>query len=310
MKNIGFIFPGQGAQYIGMGKSLYENYGVARRVFDKAESVLGFGLKDICFNGPEEEITKTDICQPAILTCSAAAMEVLKETRGFIPSLCGGLSLGEYSALVCSGALAFDEAVALVYKRGRFMREACEETDGTMASLIGCDEGKAAEFAEQASCEGVVTVANLNCPGQVVISGEKKAVYKALELAKSAGIRKAVELKVAGAYHSPLMKSAKNRLTEELERVEIKKPLIRCASNVLGNFYSEKDDIKYFLSEQITSPVLWQDCAEAIIREGCNLFFEPGCGKVLTGLLKRIDASKRCLTIEKKEDIENLTGSV
>ncbi|MBN2189937.1 MAG: ACP S-malonyltransferase, partial [Candidatus Aureabacteria bacterium] len=261
MRIVSFVFPGQGSQYIGMGKSLYENYESARRVFDKAEDILGFGLKALCFNGPEEEILKTDICQPAILTCSMAAMVVLKDDYGIIPSSCGGLSLGEYSALVCSGALEFEDAVSLVYKRGRFMQEACEETEGAMASVIGSDEGKVNEFVRRAACEGIISVANMNCPGQIVISGEKKAVRKAMEIAKSAGVRKIIELKVAGAYHSPLMESAKTKLKKVLEEVVIKKPSVKCASNVLGAFYTETDDIKALLSDQVTSPVLWQKCA-------------------------------------------------
>ncbi len=310
MRIISFIFPGQGSQYVGMGKSLYENYESARCIFDKAEDILGFALKTLCFDGSGEDILKTDICQPAILTCSTAAMAVLKDDYGIIPSFCGGLSLGEYSGLVCSGALLFEDALSLVQKRGRFMQEACEETEGTMASVIGSDENKVNEFVREAACEGVISVANMNCPGQIVISGEKKAVYKAVELAKAAGIRKIIELKVAGAYHSPLMESAKSKLRKELETVVIKRPSVKCASNVLGTFYSETDDIKDLLSDQVTSPVLWQKCVESIIKEKCDLFFEPGCGRVLTGLMKRIDTSKTCIVIEKKEDLESLKTGV
>lgn len=308
MKKVAFVFPGQGSQYAGMGKDFYDSYSSAREVFDKADEVLGFGLSDICFNGTEEKLTSTDICQPAILTCSIAAAKTIEDELKVKPVMCGGLSLGEYSALVCAGALKFEDAVSLVYKRGSFMQEACEKNEGTMASLLGADEKKAREIVEKVS--GEIGVANINSPGQVVISGSRPAVSKAVEIAKEAGIKRAIEIKVAGAYHSSLMREAEEKLICELNKVELGLPLMKVTCNVSGAFYNEKSDIRALLAAQVTSPVLWQKCVEAMIADGVDLFVEPGCGKVLTGLLKRIDSGKKCCVVENNEGLETLKSLV
>ena len=308
MKKVAFVFPGQGSQYAGMGKDFYNSYSSAREVFDKADEVLGFSLSEICFNGTEEKLTSTDICQPAILTCSIAAAKTIEEEFGVKPVMCGGLSLGEYSALVCAGALKFEDAVSLVYKRGSFMREACEKNEGTMASLLGADEKKAREIVEKVS--GEIGVANINSPGQVVISGSRPAVSKAIEIAKEAGIKRAIEIKVAGAYHSSLMREAEEKLICELNKVELAPPVMKVTCNVSGGFYNEKSDIRALLATQVTNPVLWQRCVETMIADGVDLFVEPGCGKVLTGLLKRIDWAKKCCVVENNEGLETLKSLV
>lgn len=311
MKKIAFIFPGQGSQYAGMGKDFYNSYSSAREVFDKADEILGFSLSEICFNGPEEKLTSTDICQPAILTCSIAAAKTIEAELRIKPVMCGGLSLGEYSALVCAGALRFEDAVSLVYKRGSLMREACEKNEGTMASLLGSDEKTAREIVEKVSGEtGEIGVANINSPGQVVISGSRPAVLKAIGIAKEAGIKRAIEIKVAGAYHSSLMREAEEKLVGELNKVELASPVMKITCNVSGSFYNEKSDIRALLATQVTSPVLWQKCVESMIEDGIDLFVEPGCGKVLTGLLKRIDSGKKCCVVENNKSLETLKSLV
>ncbi len=308
MKKIAFIFPGQGSQYAGMGKYFYNSYSSAREVFDKADEVLGFSLSEICFNGTEEKLTSTDICQPAILACCIAAAKTIEKELRIKPIMCGGLSLGEYSALVCAGVLKFEDAVSLVYKRGSLMQEACEKNEGTMASLLGADEKKAREIVEKVS--GEIGVANINSPGQVVISGSRPAVLKAIEIAKETGIKRAIEIKVAGAYHSPLMRAAEEKLIGELNKVELSSPMMKITCNVSGDFYNEKSDIRALLATQVTRPVLWQRCVDAMIADGVDLFVEPGCGKVLTGLLKRIDSGKECCAVENNEGLETLKSLV
>ena len=302
IERIGFLFPGQGAQYAGMGKDLYENSEVARSLFEKADRVLNFKLSKLCFEGPQDILKKTDICQPAIFTVSIAAMETLKELKDLRPDFLAGLSLGEYSALCAAGALDFADALILLRKRGQLMQEAAEECPGEMISIIGVSRENVAEIAKQADAE----VANLNCPGQIIVSGSSQNIERARQLAQEAGARKIIALDVAGAFHSKFMKNAGLKLEKELERVDIKMPQAQVVSNVDARPYKTVAQIKKYLTQQISSSVLWQDSCEFMLKEGVNKFYEIGPGKVLKGLMGRINANVPVINIDKYEDITKL----
>ena len=304
IERIGFLFPGQGAQYAGMGKNLYENSEVARSFFEKADSVLNFKLSNLCFDGPEDMLKKTDICQPAIFTVSIAALETLKATKNLKADFLAGLSLGEYTALCAAGAIDFADALILLRKRGQLMQEAAEENPGKMISIIGLSRESVLEIAKQADVE----VANLNCPGQIVVSGSSQNIARARQLAQEAGARKVITMDVAGAFHSKFMKNAGLKLEKELERVDIKMPQAAVVSNVDARPYKTVAQIKKYLTQQISSPVLWQDSCEFMIDQGINKFYEIGPGKVLKGLMGRINSNVRVINIEKKEDMLNLVN--
>ncbi len=284
------IFPGQGAQFVGMGKDVFASSKRAAEVFEKANELLGFDLKTICFEGPEEKLECTDIQQPAILVTGIAYMEALSE-RGNLEAefqATGGLSLGEYTALYFAGSLSFEDAVKLVRKRGELMQAAAEANPSSMVSLIGADEAKAEELCQKAAQGEVLVPANLNCPGQVVISGAKGACARAVELADEVGCR-AVALKVAGAFHSPLMQSAADELGQVLASTTINEPRIPVLSNVTSDYHSSPDSIRELLQKQVTSPVRWQASVERLLGEGYDRFVEAGPGRVLTGMMRKID---------------------
>jgi len=296
----GFLFPGQGAQYVGMGKSLCERFPAARAIFERANRLLGFDLARICFDGPAEELTKTDISQPAILACSMAALAAM----GNPPcTASAGLSLGEYTALVSAGAIDFDLAVPLVHDRGRWMQEACDERPGTMASIIALDRASVERAAADASAAGTVAIANINCPGQIVISGEIAAVDKACEIARQLGAKMAIKLNVAGAFHSPLMEPARLKLAQRLESVEIREPRFTVVSNVTGKPVQSPGQIRDHLARQVTNPVLWEDGMRYLLGTGIREFAEIGPGKVLAGLMKRIDPSAVVTNIDGAETL-------
>ncbi|MDI6733329.1 MAG: ACP S-malonyltransferase [Planctomycetota bacterium] len=284
---IALLFPGQGAQFVGMGKKLYEQEPKAGELFQKANSILGFDLTKIIFEGPEEELNKTNICQPAILVTSIVAFYVMS-AKGQLPdwSASAGLSLGEYTALVSADAISFEEALKIVERRGTFMQEDCSRTRSTMASVIGLDREKIKDIC--ASVSGIVGIANINSPEQIVISGDVEAVNKAGELLKQAGAKKVIPLKVAGAFHSPLMKTAGTRLASELLKVNIKTPSKDVISNVTADYARTPEEIRSNLSRQVSNPVLWSDSMQKLIQDGYTTFYEIGPGKVLTGLIKRI----------------------
>lgn len=292
-----FIFPGQGSQYVGMGRDLFENNPESRELFEKASAVLGFDLAGLCFNGPEEELKKTYNAQPAILTVSLACLSVLGK-NGVVFNAVAGHSLGEYSALVAAGALAFEDAVRLVRIRGKLMQEAVPLGKGGMAAVLGLDVKSVQEVCRQASEAGVVEAVNLNCPGQVVIAGDNPGLQKAAELARAAGAKKVLPLSVSAPFHSSLMKQAGIKLGEELGRISMSAPAVPVVSNVTARYHTTGEEVGKLLVEQVYSPVRWQESIEFLVEDGVGLFVEVGPGRVLTGLVKKINRNILTLNVE------------
>ncbi|MCM8778602.1 MAG: ACP S-malonyltransferase [Candidatus Omnitrophica bacterium] len=300
-KKIAFVFPGQGAQYVGMGKDVYESFRDVRLLFEKAEGVLKFDLKKLCFEGPAEKLKLTSLAQPAILVVSLSVLEALKILAPDIsPQVVAGLSLGEYSALAFAGAIGFEDAVRLVYKRGEFMEEASRLHPGGMVSLLGLNY----ETVENICRESRAEIANLNCPGQIVISGTQEALEKAVNLAKEKGVKKAIYLEVSGPFHSSLMSSASKKLLVELNRIEIRTPRVPVVSNVTAYFENTPREIHTNLVNQINHPTRWEESVRFMVDGGVTLFLEIGPGKVLSGLIRRIDSSLEVYNIETVQDIK------
>ena len=303
------LFPGQGAQYTGMGKDFYEQFTEAREVFNKANETLGFDLASLCFQGKQEELNKTSICQPAILVTSIAILEVLKKNSSIQMDTCRaacGLSLGEYTAHVAAGSMTFTDGVRLVYKRGLFMQEACNANPGGMVSVIGLEDEKVEQICNEMKSLGIICTANYNSPGQVVISGEKTLLEKASILAKERGARMVVPLKVDGAFHSDLMIPASSKLSRELELTPISKPKIPVVANIHAQYVREPEEIKISLAKQLNSPVRWHQSVSMLIRDGFNQFYEIGPGKSLSGLMKRIDSTQEIKNIDTVEAFKNM----
>jgi len=295
---VGYLFAGQGSQYVGMGKDLYESFPESKAVFDKADKVLGFSISNLCFNGPQEELTKTNNCQPAILAMSIACWQAYKSKHPQIDGYMAGLSLGEYSAYVASGALDFEDAIFLVRRRGEFMEEEAVKHPGKMLSLIGLDLAKVKEICSEAKTE----IANINCPGQTVISGAPESIKKAQVLAKEKGAKLAVILEVSGAFHSSFMQEASLKLTKELGKINITACGFPVISNVTAKPVSSPEEIKQNLILQVVSSVLWEDSIKLILSKGVTSFIEFGPGKVLKGLMRRIDSNVKVANVERKEE--------
>ena len=304
-KRIALVFPGQGAQAVGMGKELAAAHPVAADIFRQADEILGWPLSKICWEGPEEELTKTSVCQPALYVHGLAALAVAREKLGdFTIKGAAGLSLGEFTAHTAAGTFDFATGLRLVAQRGQFMQEACEAARGGMAAMIGAEENTVRDLAAQTD----IDVANINSPGQIVVSGEAAKVAAAVGLAKDYGIRKAVELKVAGAFHSRLMQPAYERLAEVLAATEIKQPAFPVVCNVEGRAVREADDIRRTLVDQVTGSVRWVDCVTCLLDNiGCDTFLELGPGTTLAGMIARIRKGTPVFSVGTADDAAKLS---
>lgn len=303
---IAFIFSGQGAQYPGMGMDISRIYKSSDEVYNEASEALGFDIKKMIFEGEKEALNITENTQPAILTMSIACMKPLLE-NGVIPDVAAGLSLGEYSAYISAGAIAFRDCVSLVRKRGRFMQEAVPIGVGAMAAIIGLDNSVVLEILKGASSAGIVEPANFNCPGQIVIAGEVNAVEKAIELCNEKGARRAVKLPVSAPFHCSMLKPAGEKLAAELEKIVINDLKIPVVSNVTAEYNKDKLKIKNLLVRQVSNPVKWEDSILKMIESKVDTFIEIGPGKVLSGFIKKIDKSVKVLNVE---DIESLNKTL
>jgi len=294
-----WLFPGQGAQVVGMGKDLYAASTVARDLFDRADAILGFKLSALCFDGPAERLDATDVCQPAIFVTSVALAEVWRRGpgRNLAADATAGLSLGEYTALWAAGSLSFEDGVRLTRRRGQLMQAAADANPSTMVSILGLDEPAVKNICEAASTMGIISPANFNCPGQVVVSGTKPACAKAAELAEAAG-GKAVPLAVAGAFHSPLMASAAEGLAAELQQVSLVAPKVPVVANVTGGYHQgDPDSIRALLVEQLTHSTQWQKNMQQLLADGFTDFVEIGPGRVLKGLMRKIDRQATVVSV-------------
>ncbi len=305
MKKTALLFPGQGSQYVGMGKDLYEKYELGKEVYKKAEEILGFDIKEICFNGPDEELKKTEICQPAIFLHSMILFELLKEHEIEVDCFAGH-SLGEYIAITAAGVLDFENGLKLVKRRGELVKEASEENPGSMAAVIGLNREKVKEICDDLNENDVIQPVNFNSPGQIVISGKKELIAVAVESAKSEGALRAIELEVSGAFHTIYMKKAYDGINEYLKDLPMSEPLVPIISNFTAKPMTSLEEIKKNIVEQLINPVLWEDSMEFLIENGIEVFVEVGPGRILRGLLKRIDKNTLCLGVDKAECLEDL----
>jgi len=303
---VAFIFPGQGSQYPGMGRELAQSFASAREVFEEADAALGFAISKLCFEGPAEELQLTANTQPAILTVSVAAARVLRE-KGISADYVAGHSLGEYSALVAAGALSLSDAVRLVRKRGQYMQEAVPVGQGAMAAILGMDSAALDEVCREAAQGEVVSPANLNSPGQVVIAGSASAVARAVELAKGRGAKRAIMLNVSAPFHCALMKPAQDRLSLDLDATEVLDPKVPLVNNVGAQVVTSASVVREGLKQQVTSTVRWEESIRLLRSEGVDLFVEVGPGKVLSGLVRQIDRAAECLRIEDSATLNDVT---
>jgi [acyl-carrier-protein] S-malonyltransferase len=309
MGKTAFIFPGQGAQYIGMGKEIASEYRSASDIYDQASEALELDMRKMIFDGDEETLRITENTQPAIVTASVACLQPLLE-RGIKPDLTAGLSLGEYSAHVASGSMDFMTAVRLVRKRGKFMQEAVPIGVGMMAAIIGLSREDVLECCRQASAIGIVEAVNFNCPGQISIAGEVKAVEKAMELCSGKGARRAVPLAVSAPFHCRMLEPAGEKLMAELEKVDFSDIQIPLVANVTADIVKSSSDIKDLLARQVSSPVLWEDSIKLMLDLGVDTFIEIGPGKVLSGFVRKISKAARAYNIEDLTSLKKTLGEI
>jgi [acyl-carrier-protein] S-malonyltransferase len=294
MKKTALLFAGQGSQTVGMGRDLYDKFESCRSLFASANEVLGRDITKICFEGPEDVLTKTDNAQPAIFLTSLVCLVALKSQLSDLKfDATAGLSLGEFTALTAADAVSFEDGLRMVQARGRFMQEACDSTNGGMASIIGIEDAALAEVCRDAD----VDIANINCPGQIVISGDKDKITKAIELAKMKGARRAIPLVVAGAYHSRLMEHARVKVADALSKLQLQLPRVPVVSNVTARPTATVDEIKDLLVRQVTWPVRWSESMQWLVAQGFTRFIELGPGNVLSGLMKRINKDVEMLSV-------------
>ncbi len=303
MGKIAFVFAGQGAQKIGMGRELAENYKVADAVFTEASEALGFDIKEMIFEGDEATLMLTENTQPAVVTMSIAALRVLEEA-GLKPDVVAGLSLGEYSAHIASGTLSFADGVRLVKKRGRYMQEEVPEGVGAMAAILGLGADEVIECAKQASAEGICEPANFNCPGQIVVSGEVKAVEKACEIAKEMGAKRAMMLAVSAPFHCSMLIGAGEKLAVELEKAELGQMNIPVVTNVTADYIADTAEVKELLKKQVSNSVKWEESVRKMIADGVDTFVEVGPGKALSGFIKKIDKEAAVYNVEDLASLE------
>jgi [acyl-carrier-protein] S-malonyltransferase len=302
-----FIFPGQGAQFTGMGQDLYQNSPAAKAIYDRADEILGFKLSELCFTGEQEKLNATDIQQPAIFVMSIACLEAMRASdkyKNVQPAYAAGLSLGEYTAYYAAGSLDFASALELVAARAKYMQEAAKASDSGMVAIVGLDDDKVVELCKEAAQGEVLVPANYNCPGQVVVSGHRGACKRIAELAEKAGAMKALILDVAGAFHSPLMQPAADKLKTNLQKASFLPPHVPVLANVDVGFHTEAGDIRQSLYKQVTSSTYWGKSIQKMMELGVDNFVEIGPKRTLAGFLKRIDRKARCANVGSFEDIK------
>ena len=307
LERVALLFPGQGAQYVGMGKTFYDEYPAARQVFEQASDLIGLNLPRIIFNGPESTLTETKIAQPAIFVTCWAVWQVLRRQFSLPTPICtAGLSLGEYTALAAAGILPFEAALRLVQLRGALMHEACERHKGTMLVIMGLEDDRVRAMVEELQLPNDLWCANFNCPGQVVVSGTSRGIEAAAAAAKAFGAKRTVPLQVHGAFHCPLMNDAKNGLEKALQEAPLAMTPVRVAMNVTGQFAEDVEQIRSLLVSQVVSSVLWHSCVSVCAEQEISCFLEVGCGKTLANMNKRIGVNVPTVTVETTEDLHAL----